>query len=331
MKGKIAPIIFGSLALAGLLLAFVGFAMGGRPGAITLRDGQLVFLSSRDNVSLGAAPGWFGENWNWGLGYNLLAPGTESGNLPEAGEAKGEAVALPFADDAQLRGFDLDIEGGHVYVMMGDRAELRVDGPMPYKTEFENGVWEVKTTHNYRNLTWGAKVDGMRRILYNGQDVTTVFTIVLPRNMAHVELEVSVGDMRITDLRADTAELSIQAGHMEIDGGQVRSLALDTDAGSIVAVDLASELCEMDVDAGSIEYEGDVSTRLEADCDAGSIIVTVANPGEFGWETQTGAGSIVIDGEAYGSLFDNKTRGNEHVTPFYQLDCDAGSIEIIFY
>ena len=70
MGKKIVLAVFGGIALTGLLLAIVGFVLGGRPGAYTVRDGQMVYInSSGERISFANAPSWMGKH-HWGsLGF----------------------------------------------------------------------------------------------------------------------------------------------------------------------------------------------------------------------------------------------------------------------
>lgn len=318
--------IFGGIFLIGLALVIIGFALGGRPGTFTVRDGQFVYLSSRDNIVLGSAPAWMGENprfslFNWGYHDSGNA---EHGPIDSYSVPAGlSAQSVPFASN-DLRELDIEIAAGYVIVKTGPQPSLTVDGTLPYTSRFENGVWYLESDEH-------AFEDRLGRFFWDGHDLTTTFTIVVPESLNSLDLEIGMGEAEINGLRLDELDISSGMASTTVYGTTARESAFEAGMGSIKVRDFFGDECVLRVGMGSIDFRGNVSTLLDIECSMGSVEAVLPRPASYGWAAEAGMGSISIDGTTRAAGLGAEANGGDaDAKLFFRLDCSMGSIDIKF-
>lgn len=139
--------------------------------------------------------------------------------------------------------------------------------------------------------------------------------LVLPKGEEFHEMEIQVGagSVEAGRITANKLKLEAGAGTISIGLGSVRELKIDSQAGSVI-------------------YTGKVDQELEVDCQAGSAEVYLSGAEEdFNYDMKVSMGSIEIDGRNYSGLDKEKTLTNEDAWKKAELDCEVGSIELIFY
>lgn len=139
--------------------------------------------------------------------------------------------------------------------------------------------------------------------------------LVLPKGEEFHELEIKVG-----------------AGSVEADRITVNNLKLEAGAGSIGIGSGSVRELKIDSQAGSVIYTGKVDRELEVDCQAGSAEVYLSGTQEdFNYDLKVSMGSVEIDGRNYSGLDKEKTLTNKDAWKKAELDCEVGSIELVFY
>jgi hypothetical protein len=123
-------------------------------------------------------------------------------------------------------------------------------------------------------------------------------------------------------------DFEAEAGSIEIKNITAVELDLSAEAGRLDATGIVATNCDLDVDAGYISFEGEVNGKLDADCAVGAVTIRVPRPSRYGWETGTELGSITIDGQQRRNS--SSGHDSDSISPFFDLDCDLGSIDVIF-
>lgn len=139
--------------------------------------------------------------------------------------------------------------------------------------------------------------------------------LVLPKGEEFHEMEINVGagSVEADRITVNKLELEAGAGSISIGSGSVRELKIDSQAGSVI-------------------YTGKVDRELEVDCQAGSAEVYLSGTSEdFNYDLKVSMGSIEIDGTNYGGLDKEKILTNEDAWKKAELNCEVGSIELVFY
>lgn len=322
MGRKILLAVFGGIAVFGLMLAVVGFAMGGHPGSLTVEDDSLVFYEGGEGTHIARAPRWLSgmSLFNWdGRHWNRS---TTTAEVMEAAEMPEQNA--PFGQ-GQLKELELDISAGIVTVQTGNSYGLTVDGPLKYTSSFENGVWNITT----ESLNFSTRGNGWR-FWFNGEDYTTTFIVTVPKSFDTLELSIGAGEATVSDLSLKDIDLHCDAGSLLVQNVTATESSFDVNAGSIDVYNFYGDDCSLDCDAGDITFEGTLSGELEAKCNMGNVAATLPKPADYGWKADVGLGSITIDGHESVGFSGNAEGGNQDASQYFDLKCDLGNIDIYF-
>lgn len=126
------------------------------------------------------------------------------------------------------------------------------------------------------------------------------------------------------------ADMSVEAGEMEIASIIADDLSLSSQAGMLYARNFSAGRLSMDSEAGGIKASGDVLTELEADAQAGSIeLLLTGSKNDFKVSLDNSMGQITVGDDTYSGLAIEKSYGSGNPKRA-ELDCSAGSILIDF-
>lgn len=329
---KVLLIVFGSVAAVGIVLAIIGFAMGGWLGSLVFRNGQMSYENRHSQVDIGNAPGWFaGRSGSWyGWGWNTLDDGDWSASGAMNTEVT-DSIDAPFTQAGNAAKVDIEIDAGYLTIQTGDEWNLEVRGPLAVTSEVEEGVWKLESKTNLDNIrTSSENWESRPRFYKDGVDITTDYILTVPEDMGELEASLDMGVMTVNGINMQRSDLQLDLGLMKVDGCTADRAAFTVDLGAAEITDFTARECTMDVNLGSIDYEGDVTELLDADCDLGGINCTLADPGEYGYDLKVGLGGISIDGQDMAYTTKDTVSGNPGTLPRYVLECDMGGIEINF-
>lgn len=306
MWKKVMLALFVGLIFIGLAVSVVGFALGGHYGSFTVENnGQIIYAAGGEHYEVGKVPYW--RYWDGDSQYHSYSSSQTQGNTS--------------VDAASLNKVSFNISAGYVRVVPGNEAKLVVDGPMQYQSTVANGEWIIYDS--YHNIS-----ASNQRFYSNGQDITTTFTLIVPADIYELDIKLGVGTLSAEGFTSHDVDFEAEAGSIEIKNITAVELDLSAQAGSLDATGIVSTNCDLDVEAGYISFEGEVSGKLDADCAVGAITIRVPRPSQYGWETSTELGSITIDGQQRRNS--SSGHDNDSISPFFDLDCELGSIEVIF-
>lgn len=329
---KVLLIVFGSVAAVGIVLAIIGFAMGGWLGSIVFRNGFMSYENRHNQVEIGDAPGWFGNrNGQWyGFGWNDYDSGDWTNSAAMNTEVT-DSIDAPFTQAGSGAKVDIEIDAGYLTVKTGDEWGLEVRGPLAVTSTVEEGVWKLESRADLDNIrTSSENWESRPRFYKNGVDVTTDYILTVPADMGELEASLDMGVMTVNGVTMQKSDLQLDLGLMQVNGCTADRAEFTVDLGAAEIMDFTARECKMDVNLGSIDYEGDVTELLDADCDHGGINCTLADPGEYGYELKVGLGGISIDGQDMAYTTKDTNSGNPGTLPMYRLECDMGGIEIHF-
>ena len=345
MGKKIVLAVFGGIALLGLLMSIVGWALGGRPGHIRVSNGSMVYRAGSESVEMGQAPWWaeyaqdqtfpmhlFGDQVGYAVGEHH--GDHESTQWFASGEeiridSEKQQVPLSFSVE-DLESVTIDIDAGYLVIKQGDELGFTVQGPLEYSSEFSDGTWNIWSETNLDAIRTQGEGDGTR-FYNNGQDVTTVFTIVLPKNAADVYASLDLGVMTAKNLQADTLDLTLDMGSVQVKDSKAKQANFTVDLGAMEVKDVTAAVCELKVNLGNIDFRGDVTESLSANCELGAIQIQMPKPSSYECSTDVNLGSIIVDGNTMGALSSSTFGDSDADDPLeMDLSCDLGSIEVKF-
>ncbi len=313
MAKRITIAIFCFIAFVGLVLSIIGFALGGVPGYVSVSGGTLVYHAGSDAVTLGKAPRWWRGHWY--TGYDNAAYVGTTGHPYD--------LEAPAATDIQK--VTVNISAGVVNVITGDVPSATIDGPLACTSRVENGEWIIESIYT--------RFDSFDvspfRFWINGQDVTTTYTIVLPKELSAADIHMDMGKLDVTGLTADTLEISTEMGDMTAKNLSAQDATFSTEMGSVSISGFSGANANLSVEMGGLDFSGTVTDTLTAHCDMGAIDIAVPRPAAYSWDASVDLGSISIDNQRRsGSGHDGG--GTEDAKPYFDLDCGLGSITVQF-
>ena len=324
MGKKVFFAITGGLALFGLAVAIVGFALGGRPGGVTAMDGKLVYYNRQEMIPLADVPNW----WRWN-GIHLFSWNSDffdgDGDTSTSTGTGGHSTqGVPF-QNGQLKKVDINISAGRLIIRSGAEYGIEVDGLLEYSSTFEDGTWKIKsvfpgTINNQNGRYW-----------LDGKDITTTFTITLPESFPSLDIELGAGHATVQDLALDQLECDTDMGKLDFINVTANEADFDVNMGDITATGFVGRSVELDCDMGNITLEGSVSQSVKANCDLGNINIRLARPASYSGSAGSSLGNVNVDGSRtrgkFSGSFDDGIAG---ANPTFKLDCSLGNIDLKF-
>ncbi|MDL2254427.1 DUF4097 domain-containing protein [Ruminococcaceae bacterium OttesenSCG-928-I18] len=354
MGKKIVFAVFGGIALLGLLMSIVGWVLGGRPGTLRVSEGEVLYQADGESVAVAKATGWGHMRnalpWHW-IDRELASEEAEQweGHEEETHEAypeyedsqwlvSGEEIQIdaekqqvPLSFDlSELKQVQVDIDAGYLVIKQGEELGFTVQGPMEYTSEFQNGVWMIHSSTDLDGAN--TKPDGNATRFYNnGQDVTTVFTIYLPKNAAGLEAQLDLGVMTVKDLEVDWLDLSLDFGSAQVKDVKAARADFTVDLGGMEVRDVEADDCSLNVDLGSVELTGVVHHSLNTNCELGAIVVKMPRPANgYNCTTEVNLGNIEVDGISTNVMGSGTFSEGDHPDLQINVHCDLGSVEVQF-
>lgn len=322
MGKKVIIAVFGGIAVLGLIFMIVGFALGGRPGSLTVRDGDVVYLTRNESVRVGSAPGWM-RNWHfWGWPDRSPNSGTIAGGNTGSNTVTNEVLNFSAAD---MRALDIEISAGYVVIEPGDTLALKVDGPLEYETWFSDGTWYIESIHNGIVGRGGG-------FWLGGLDITTTLTITVPQSFDELDVDIGMGEAKVRGLTLNDMDCTSDMGTVTVTDCSATESDFTVNMGGITINGFTGQTTKLKCDMGSIKFEGGINRELSADCSMGSIKATLPRPAAYTADVDVSMGSIKLDGNKTGS--GTYTNGDltklTDQSPHYDLECGMGSIDIDF-
>ena len=326
MGKKIVLAVFGGIVAFGVVLALVGVLLGGQMGNFGAQDGHIVYTENGQQIQLASTPRWI-ENipsWHWGSRWSDR---WDSDTDAETGTRVSGNTPAPLTA-GELQHLDIEVGAGFVVVETGADFGLSVDGPMEYSTDFENGTWSLyaypPNNITPRGMGWD------NRFWHNGQDITTTFTFTVPAGFNSLDLQIDMGQARVSGLTLTELECEVGMGGIELNDVTAEDAALTADMGSITATGFTAGNSELTCAMGSIDLAGSVSGHFTANCDMGGIKASLARPGDYGWTAQADLGSINLDGHNTSGMDSSSNGGSSTAQNYFDLTCGMGTIDITF-
>ena len=337
MGKKIAIALCVGLIFFGMATFAVGYAIGGRPGSISVDDDKLVYSSWDEDVVLGNAPywmrGWTEEFYFMSLDFDKWREFTSGNNynyesdtdysydydddydydydnssesktwFNHSGdyvpEVKGEVrnVAIP-AGAENIKKVDIEISAGYVNIVKGDTFSITVQGPLQCTAAIEEG--ELKISSIYKGLTNNSwKADALNK------PSEPSYRIYLNGKDITTIYTITLPD-NLTELDYDT-----YTGKTTIQDLSFTDIDLNMNAGELHTKNITAVEGDFHVDAGYMMVKDSQVDNSSFSADAGMIEVI----GYSGSSTSldVSAGLIEFNGSVATQL---------------EADCDAGKIKI---
>lgn len=366
MGKKIVMAVFGGIALVGVLLGIVGFAMGGRPVNFRAENDGLYMVagSKRHKVSntnlqeLEAAATRFGEYLEGRMGrytehvgdfegdYDYDYDYDEDYEYPEDIDADAAKAAeeyskwvdsgaeitgglhsyTPSMPANDVREITLDIDSGYIRLQPGDELELMVEGPLTPTLREDGGKWSIESELGDNLRT--RERGGSIRFYQGSRDITTRYTLTVPNEHTNLTLKSSLGIVTIDGISLGTFNLEQELGSIRIYNTSIQTGEIETELGYVELNDATADTLFLDTELGAIRMHGSIKHALTARCELGSIEATLEKPASYSWALETELGSINLAGEYHASIGGKREGGSPNADTHFDLRCNLGSIDV---
>lgn len=149
-------------------------------------------------------------------------------------------------------------------------------------------------------------------------------TIRVPYELKKITVNTSMGQIRISDIKAKTVEAVNDMGNVVLQNIECSSLSVTDEMGSIEATDCRTNICDLTNNMGAITFTGKVQKRMTGSASAGSIEATLHQPlSKAKLDLKADMGEVEVNGQKKSDSY-SKDGGN----PLIDLSVDMGSIHL---
>ncbi len=206
---------------------------------------------------------------------------------------------------------DVDIKQGH-----GENWEVWIEGIGRFQTYVDNGTLYV--------------VGGKGGVISDFGNVT----IMIPQTeqLEKAEISLDAGDMDIFSIVSREMEISAGAGDIKIESACAQNLKVSVGAGQVEIESGAIGDLEVSVGMGAAYITGDITGNVDGDVAMGELVVEVLDSEEsdHNYNVSCAAGEVQVGGRTYAGVGNSVELDNDADTT-YNLDCSMGRIEVSFY
>lgn len=322
------------LLVIGIGVAAFGAVLGGSFGGFYTSDNQVYYRSLTQKFHLGPAPRWM-RGWNWNMGWR---DGWEGGWHSSIGSDTDETdwntpLSTPTpaggpsqtvtANAADLQTLDIDIAAGYVKIVPGEKAELVVNGPLDYNSNFVNGKWNITCQVN-APLEQITSLNN--RFYLNGEDVTTTFTLTVPKTFDTLRLSTKQGYVEMQGLSVEKLTLDMNIGAANLKDCSATDASFSNNIGNTNISGFSATSAKLKNDIGNITFSGEVTETLDMNCNLGRISASVPRPASYSMDATVDLGTLTVDGKPIRSV---KNSGGSAL-PHFKLFCNLGTVNLAF-
>lgn len=197
-----------------------------------------------------------------------------------------------------------NIEYGELVITTGDSFHIDSNNP-GFESYVEDGILNV---NDYQE---------------SGKNI---ITITVPRDytLSDVDIDAGAAQVTIEGLKANSVDLSIEAGTMTLKNTIVyEEASFEVGTGQLMAYGLQAYDADFECGAGKVDIEGELFGESSMETGVGSMKASLK--GNYTFYADKGIGSILINGVNYSSRDDDWDDDSERSL---DLACGIGKIEI---
>lgn len=312
---KFCLITAGILVITGLILGIAGSAAGGsREVARMARNGELTFGS--DFLRWGF---WdFDEDWPEEEDADRLYDLDEVKVFDEDREIQSGDIALTRLPVSDIADFHISLGGGEFEIRQSEDESFYLEAKNADRLQ----VYEANNTLYLKAI----------RTKVHNMDTRITLYIPGGISYRELDLELGAGVLRLEDaLSFLEADIEVGAGQMFLENLICGSLKVDVGAGELVGKNLTVyDSAEWSVDAGHLQMDAAVEGDLDVECSVGSAELTLAgDEAAFNYEIECAAGMIQVGSMEFAGLSAERSLNNNAAKEM-DLNCQMGAIEITF-
>ena len=161
---------------------------------------------------------------------------------------------------------------------------------------------------------------------------TSHLTVFIPdgKRLDYLHVSQNVGRINLDNINADQLTIELDGGDVFVTEANCLSLDVDIALGNCRVSGLTADRVESSVDAGNLSLDGKITNTGKFKCQLGRIALQLdGRAGDYSIDAKTDLGSITIDGARVNSG-SYRPLGTASDAPRLSLDCDLGEISLNF-
>lgn len=323
-KKRGSLIVFGVIAILGVVAAIVGLALGGRFGWYHVSGGKLVFENRTETVDVADVPDWVPENLNilWG---GWLTNGDYDGEIIEGGGEHTEEYDI--FEEGELEKLVIDIPLGYVEIRTGTDYGLVTYGPMQADSSFNNGTWEVKADDVDGSITT-RQVAGRTHFFQGGEDVTTTYIFTVPVAFTELNVTMNMGAGVIEGINLNKLYAYCAMNSLDINNVNVTESELGVDMGLMELNNFYGTITDITCNMGSVELAGSITSEVVINCDMGNVQINLPEPDGYSYSVDVDMGHVALDGKQF--VLKDESGQEDGDGPYFDIQCGMGNVEVNF-
>lgn len=225
--------------------------------------------------------------------------------------------------DGSIQSLKLTIGGGELVVLDSEDGNfyLEAENAEKLQTFVKEGTLYVKALHNTPTVQINGESNTMKLYLYMPKAM----------GYEKLELELGAGRVEADGIHAAKIEVDAGAGQIVLSDIVCDEFDGDVGAGELIAKNVQTMVsAELSVGAGHIEVEMDMQGELAAKCSLGQIALNLAGKEkDFNYEISCAAGEIKLGSNSYAGLSKEQKLWNDAAKDV-KLECSLGAINVSF-
>lgn len=237
----------------------------------------------------------------------------------------------------EVTSIDFNLSYGKVKIKTGDDFHVRIEN-MPedgYKSYVSQGTWIIKEDFSNENVIrifdWNIPVTSIGIGFGKNDFKAASITITIPEDFhgKDIKIDLGAGSLYADKLSADTVELTVGAGSMEVETLHATNLMeIENGAGNLIIHEMSARDVDVDCGVGDIKIKGIIERDCNVQTGVGNVFLDIKGDEEnYNYTVDCGIGHVIINDNSYNGITDTTIRNNNSVGTF-RLECGIGKIEL---
>lgn len=231
------------------------------------------------------------------------------------------------------------VSGEYDLAVENDRVAIDVDGSYLDFTLQKGDSWGA----SYSSVEWlkpemdVTEADGVTKFTFTQPDISvknlnkyynlnSSLTITVPENVSFTDLNITLnlGDLDMTDVKADQVELNLDLGDLDVENCNVGTFTSNMDMGDTTIKKTEFKNADINASMGDIEVTDSEFKDMKLTADMGEITVKSAvSLDDYRIDADVSMGDVKVNGKNYSDDYSQKGNAGELI-----VDSSMGDAEI---
>jgi cytoskeletal protein CcmA (bactofilin family) len=233
-----------------------------------------------------------------------------------------------------VKSIEMKISYGNVIIEEGDSFQIEAYNMIEksFSSTLKDGVWKIYDNSDLNSeladelVIFDIHIPFDSWFIWNEKKSPKI-VITLPPDFTaeNMKINMDAGSITADNLKTDEANIEIGTGYFNIKNLTLHNSSnISVGAGELVINNINAKDITMENGVGVIKADGIITGDSYVKNGVGSILLKINGKEEnYKYDIDCNIGSVRIDGKEYTNMMTNEEAKNR-----FQLDCDAGYIEL---